>query len=272
MKDYSSVLSKLCMMNLTNDTIERFLAFLESNLKTCLQQIAKSTCDLRQSHKYGDKKQLIMSFYEDAKRIRQKHFDWSPPEIKLEETNKEIMGPYYLDGTFTYNPTNSVVNSDVLKMVVIHETEPGHHYMFTYMDARALPVDDDNIAYIEGWALYAESLSGETDKCKYYMSRLIRLLRSIGDIYINYQNRDQKVVRDLFAKHNHLAHLDIDKEIHRIEDKPGYNVCYVMGEQQFFQLRKQFRKKFPEKSLVDFHKFVLGQGVVPFDKLKEDLH
>jgi len=262
--NYLTSLNSICMMNLSEKTLMEFFHFLEKELERCLTNIRTGVCNLK---KYDElPTDLVQRYYEEAKQVTAKYFSFIPSPVSIKSTSEDIMGPYYLDNTFVFNPSNSVMKSDVLKCVILHETCPGHHLMFNYMDQHNLPIDD-NIAFIEGWALYAESLCDKKDECKYFMSRLIRIVRSLADIYLNYFGRDKDTVMTFFKKYNHLMHLDLQKEFTRLQEKAGYNVCYTLGEQWFFKLRREYRKAHPEKSIKEFHEWILSHGVIPFTQI-----
>jgi uncharacterized protein (DUF885 family) len=55
----------------------------------------------------------------------------------------------------------------------------------------------------------------------------------------------------------------IDEEIKRVQDSPGYNVCYLVGEHFFVELWAKFSKKFP--NLKEYHNKVMEC----IDKAKE---
>lgn len=266
MSEYAVLLSNLCKMPITESIWRRFQRFLEKDLQRCLKNIALHQCNLQKRHQYTDKKQLLSSYLEDAIRITKTHFSYFPPAVKIKEEDDNSGGPYYLHDTFFYHPDHAVINSDVCKLVVMHETMPGHHLMFSYMKEHDLPIDDTNIAFIEGWGLYVESLCPKKDRCLYFMSRLIRVVRALADIAYCTEQKNEEQVRNFFRKYAHVTYLDENAEIQRIKDRPGYNVCYVLGEQYFFKLRKLFGK-----NLTRFHDTILSRGTLPLPIIEKHL-
>jgi uncharacterized protein (DUF885 family) len=224
----------------------------------------------------------VASIYEEAKIRLRKHFSFQPHDVKITETTDDIPSALYHNGEFIFNSDLAIMNSDLCRIVVIHETVPGHHYMESFMKHFDLPIDTSFRAFIEGWALYAESFCDPSDRVIYLKSRMIRMCRAVGDIMINYlaQTKEEKEhaitkTEQLFEMYNKWLKVNIIKEINRIINEPGTVICYVIGEHYFFKLYKMFKTKNKQRlgssTKRHFHDFVLSEGTVPFDVLFDKL-
>ena len=303
MSDYLSLVSDYCRMTITDEFILTVLQHCKDQIKTLRQTISSlekqgnpHSAKLRKDVETLTVNEVANSFinrlprekmidrvkglYQEAKKRLREHFSYTPDDVRIVETTDDIPSALYHKGEFIFNSDLAVMNSDICRIVVIHETVPGHHYMDSYMSHHNLPLDRSFRAFVEGWALYAESFCDPSDKVLYYKSRLIRMCRAVGDIMINYlaRNDEQKQhaitqTSALFETFNHWLHLDIMKEINRLLNQPGTVICYVIGEHFFFKLYKMFKLKHQKHNNVDvhlkrkFHDFVLSEGTVPFDVL-----
>jgi hypothetical protein len=262
---HAETISKLCKMNISEDMLRRFEMFCKNDIQRCLRNIKIHKCKDSGRHEYS-----LQEFAKEAQDITRRNFTYEAPPVSIVQLEEKVGGPYYLKDKFYYHPDHAVMNSDVNKMVVIHETVPGHHYMFSFMKEYDLPIDESHIAFIEGWGLYAESLSSPKDRCRYFLSRLIRVIRALADIA--FHTGQEGRIEEIFRKYNSITRLDLEAEKQRILDRPGYNVCYVIGEQYFFKLRKMFLRKFPRKGIKTFHTYILGGGTLPFQTIEEHIN
>ena len=168
-----------------------------------------------------------------------------------------------------------------MAVLALHEAVPGHHLQI------ALANELENVpefrkhsgytAYVEGWALYAESL-GEDMKMyedpydkfgqlTYEMWRACRLVIDTG-IHAYGWTRQQAIDYLLInsAKTQHDAEVEIDRYI----VWPGQALAYKMGELKIKELRAAAEKKLGGKfDIRAFHDEILGQGALPLDILEK---
>lgn len=198
---------------------------------------------------------------------------------------------YYMPGSAAVGrPGTFVVNTFDLQArprwgmvaLAMHEAVPGHHLQFAI--AQELP-DVPPFrrhaaygAYVEGWALYAESLGHELglyeeDPYARYGAlvfdawRSARLVIDTG-IHSRGWTRDQAV--EFLLANTGLTRHDAEAEIDRYIAWPGQALCYKIGQRQILALRR--RAEQADGAAFDlrrFHDRVLGHGPLPLDILAD---
>jgi uncharacterized protein (DUF885 family) len=160
-----------------------------------------------------------------------------------------------------------------------HEAVPGHHLQIAI--AQEL-TDVPNFrryggytAFVEGWALYSESLGPSIGLYKdpyskfgqltYEMWRAIRLVIDTG---IHAQGMSRQDAIDYFAANSAKTQNDIVVEVDRYITTPGQALAYKTGELKIKELRAYAEQQLgPKFDIREFHDQVLGQGALPLDVL-----
>ena len=193
-------------------------------------------------------------------------------------------GAGFLAGTYCVNlykpETRALFEIPALSM---HESVPGHHHQIAL--AGELPeLPDfrrysdgfgDYTVFVEGWALYAESLGTEMGlyknpyerfgKCTFEIWRAIRLVVDTG-IHSKGWTRQQAI--DYFLANSPRSELDVTNEVDRYIAWPGQALAYKMGELKITELRRYAQKELGDQfDLREFHDAVLLQGAVPLEQL-----
>jgi uncharacterized protein (DUF885 family) len=166
-----------------------------------------------------------------------------------------------------------------MEALTLHEAVPGHHLQIALaQELEGLPEFRKNTSYtafVEGWALYAESLGEEMSfyqdpyskfgQLTYEMWRAVRLVVDTG-LHSMGWTRQQAI--DFFATHAAKTLQDITVEVDRYIVWPGQAVGYKMGQLKIRDLRTNAERQLgPKFNVRAFHDLVLGHGAVPLDVL-----
>ena len=234
--------------------------------------------------------------HERMKPYLDKLFDKKPKtafEIHRTEAFREASAsaeynPGSMDGTrpgIFYVPVPDPKSYNILsdEDLFLHEAIPGHHYQISLQQENdSLPKFRKllgNSAYIEGWALYAESLGKElglyTDPYQYFgmlsgeMHRAIRLVVDAG-IHTQGWTREQAIQYSL--DHEAETEANIVAEIERYMAIPGQALSYKIGQLKIRELRNRAEEALGENfDIGQFHDKVLESGTVPLDLLEEKI-
>ena len=162
-----------------------------------------------------------------------------------------------------------------------HEARPGHEMQFTTMlrggvsTARAMFAF--NSANVEGWALYAESIT------KPYMpldgqlislqARLLRAARIWLDPMLNLglitPDEAKRILMEDVVEGESNAQNEIERYTYRI---PGQATAYYYGYEKLQALRAKTELKLKEKFKdQEFHDFLLAQGLLPPEILAQSV-
>jgi uncharacterized protein (DUF885 family) len=169
-----------------------------------------------------------------------------------------------------------------MENLFLHEAIPGHHFQIALtVENTALPRFrryDGNNAYIEGWALYTESLGTElglyTDPYQYLgmlfgdMHRAVRLVVDTG-LHTKGWTREQALQFEADAEggtpedQRHIA------EIERYMSWPGQALGYKIGQLKIREVRAAAEKQLgPKFDIRAFHDLVLMEGALPLSVLE----
>jgi uncharacterized protein (DUF885 family) len=157
----------------------------------------------------------------------------------------------------------------------LHEAIPGHHYQLSLQQENTeLPEflhPESMGVFVEGWALYAESLGTElglyTDPIQYFgmlsmeMHRAIRLVVDTG-IHSKGWTREQAIQYSLDNEAE--SEESIIAEIERYMATPGQALSYKIGQLKIRALRTKAETILGDKfSVTEFHNQVLNSGSLP---------
>ncbi|MCK0179779.1 DUF885 domain-containing protein [Flavobacteriaceae bacterium S0862] len=187
-------------------------------------------------------------------------------------------------GTF-YVPIPDVekYNKFSAEALFLHEAIPGHHYQLSLQQENiALPEflhPESMGVFVEGWALYAESLGKELgiyeDPIQYFgmlsmeMHRAIRLVVDTG-MHSKSWTREQAIQYSLDNEAE--SEESVIAEIERYMATPGQALSYKIGQLKIRELRTKAENKLGDKfRLPEFHNQVLNSGSLPLVLLEEKI-
>ena len=187
-------------------------------------------------------------------------------------------------GTFYFNaynlPSRSTWEETTLFM---HEGEPGHHFQISLAQENPnLPAFmrfGGNTAYVEGWALYAESLGYPMDMYTDPYQRfgnlndeMLRAMRLVVDTGIHSKGwtRDQSIKYMLDNSGESVT--DATAEVERYIAIPSQALAYKIGQLTISRLRDQAKAKLgPKFDIREFHQQVLDTGALPLPILEKKI-
>ena len=170
-----------------------------------------------------------------------------------------------------------------MEALTLHEAVPGHHLQISRgQELRGLPAFRRNAGYtafVEGWALYAESL-GESigfyqdpyskfGQLTYEMWRACRLVVDTGMHHLGW-SRQQAI--DFMKANTAKSEQDIAVEVDRYIVWPGQALAYKLGELKIKELRARAERELgPRFDIRLFHNAVLDNGALPLDVLDREI-
>lgn len=166
----------------------------------------------------------------------------------------------------------------------LHEGEPGHHFQISLaQENKALPNFmrfGGNTAYVEGWALYAETLGYPMglykDPYQHFGTlndEMLRAMRLVVDTGIHAKGWTREQAIDYFLTHSGESKTDATAEVERYIAIPGQALAYKLGALTIQKLRKEAETALGDKfDLRQFHAQVLDTGALPLPVLDEKIH
>jgi len=218
----------------------------------------------------------------------------TPLEIRPVPTflERNQAGAYYQQGTpdgsrpgvFYFNtydlPSRTTPGMETL---YLHEAVPGHHFQISVaQENEQLPNFmrfGGNTAFVEGWALYAESLGPElgmfSDPYQRYghlddeMLRAMRLVVDTG-IHAMGWSRDRSI--QYMLANSAMGRTDATSEVERYIAIPGQALAYKIGQLKIRELRTRAERALGSRfDIRDFHEQVLSTGALPLTVLERKI-
>jgi uncharacterized protein (DUF885 family) len=237
----------------------------------------------------GIDKKVLAAVPRDFVLVPQSKLEIRPVPAYKEKTEA---GGSYLSGTpdgsrpgvFYYNsydlPSRFTWEFETL---FLHEGIPGHHFQLSLaQENTTLPAFQrfgGNTAYVEGWALYSESLGTElgmfSDPYQMYGhldDEILRAMRLVVDTGIHAQgwSRDQAIAYML--NNSALSRVDATAEVERYIANPSQALAYKIGQLTIRRLRTKAEQALGARFDVRaFHAQVLMSGALPMAVLERKI-
>ncbi|WP_206859678.1 DUF885 domain-containing protein [Lysobacter changpingensis] len=187
-------------------------------------------------------------------------------------------GIFYVN---TYDlPTRKTWDAEDL---YLHEAIPGHHFQLALQqELTGLPKFrrfGSEIAFSEGWGLYAESLGKDlgvyTDPYNYFgylQNELWRAIRLVVDTGLHSKGWTREQVIKYMLDNSAESETQSTAEAERYMAIPGQALAYKMGELKIKQVRAKAEKALgPKFDVREFHAEVLKDGSVPLEILERKI-
>jgi uncharacterized protein (DUF885 family) len=170
-----------------------------------------------------------------------------------------------------------------MESLFLHEAIPGHHYQISLQQEDTLLPKfrrfGGNNAYVEGWALYCESLGKElglyTDPYQYMAAlgdEIHRAIRLVVDVAIHTKNMSREEAIKYMMSHEAANEQYATMEIERYMAIPGQALGYKIGALKIAELRHKYEEQLGSKfNLADFHDNILKDGALPLDVLERKM-
>jgi len=169
----------------------------------------------------------------------------------------------------TFNTTSG------MESLFLHEAIPGHHYQISLtQENKSLPNFrrfGGHNAYVEGWALYCESLGKELGLYQdpyQHMGALgdemHRAIRLVVDVAIHTKNMSREEAIKYMTDNEAISTEGATAEIERYMGIPAQALGYKIGALKIRELRSKYEKELGAKfKLSAFHTAVLKDGSFP---------
>lgn len=165
----------------------------------------------------------------------------------------------------------------------LHEGAPGHHFQISLaQENEALPAFmrfGGTTAYVEGWALYAETLGNEMGFYKDPWNRYgtlqdeqLRAMRLVVDTGIHAKGwtRDQAI--NFMMENSGMTRTEVIAEVDRYIAIPSQALAYKIGALKIQELRKRAETRLGARfDIKAFHAQVLDTGGLPLTILEQKI-
>jgi uncharacterized protein (DUF885 family) len=171
-----------------------------------------------------------------------------------------------------------------MESLFLHEAIPGHHFQISLQrENKELPEirqhDVFSNAYIEGWALYCESMGKELGLYQdpyQHMGGLgdemHRAIRLVVDVAIHTKSMSREDAIKYMMDNEPISEQGATAEIERYMSGGGQALGYKIGALKIRELRTKYEKELgPKFKLSDFHDELLKDGSMPLTTLENKM-
>ncbi|MRV75967.1 DUF885 family protein [Duganella sp. FT92W] len=167
--------------------------------------------------------------------------------------------------------------------LLLHEGVPGHHFHAALLKEMPLPdfrmfstENQNNAAYTEGWALYAETLGKDfglyDDPVSYYghlNAEMLRAVRLVVDTGMHALGWSREKAIAYMVETLGVSEARAKNQVERYMVWPAQALSYKIGSLQILALRDKAQRELGGKfSYPAFHAVILGDGTLPLPILE----
>lgn len=187
-------------------------------------------------------------------------------------------------GTFYFNaydlPSRTTPGITTL---YLHEGAPGHHFQIMLAQENAnLPAFmrfGGNTAYVEGWALYSETLgydmglfSDPYQRFGTLSDEMLRAMRLVVDTGLHSKGWTREQAIEYMLANSDMGKTDATAEVERYIAIPSQALAYKIGALTIQRLKKKSQDALGKKFDVrEFHNQVLNTGALPLTVLEKKI-
>ena len=165
----------------------------------------------------------------------------------------------------------------------IHEAVPGHHFQIALAQEQenlpALRRFGGQTAFVEGWALYAETLGDElglyTDpyqRIGALTNDIWRANRLVVDTGLHAMGWTREQAIGWMESNCPITRTNAVAEVERYMAMPGQALAYKVGQLKITELRRQAESALGDRfDIKDFHRQVLADGSMPLTLLEQKI-
>lgn len=205
------------------------------------------------------------------------------PEISKATASAHYMSPA-VDGSrpgvfFEVIMDPREISTSGMTSLFLHEGQPGHHFQIALQ--QELPMPDwrryiSNDAFIEGWALYAETLGYEMGLYEdpmvllgHLSADLHRAVRLVTDTGLHALGWTREQSMQYMQETEGIDATEARRATERYMAWPAQALSYKIGQLKILALRERARSALGERfRYADFHAQVLDDGALPLDLLE----
>lgn len=174
-------------------------------------------------------------------------------------------------------PLETPTPEEMVKMLALHEGIPGHHFQFSIQyDQPTIPLIRKIMmtsGYVEGWAVYMESLGAEEgllDRDTVLLRLLGNSIATVIDTGIHGQKWTREQANEYLVD---VIGMRNDALIDGVIAYPGLNASYAIGSEQFQSLREKAKNELGDRfDIKAFHSVLLRNGNMPFPILEQQVN
>ncbi len=244
---------------------------------------------------------LTQGYYAIGKKVEAKLPDYfsTVPKAKLEiRPYDPVIERYQAGGSYESGTPDGTTRPGVfyfnaydlpsrttpgMTTLYLHEGAPGHHFQISLaQENEALPAFmrfGGNTAYVEGWALYAETLGYDMGFYADPIQRMgtlddemLRAMRLVVDTGLHSKGWTREQSIKYMLDNSSMGETDATNEVERYIAIPSQALAYKLGALTIQRLRRKAKNELgPKFDIRDFHAQVLMTGALPLPVLEQKI-